>query len=258
MRKASSEEIIELMRIDPLLKYKELRSEDVNGYYVVTRNPSKTALSRTKQLIRSNVLSFYEDGLGAYQYLFDRASIYYTATAVEIGLAYKLRLKIKQEKERNSHLNFDFKWLIKNSNLDEKTRDLADDIRIMRNCYIHYQNFLAYYAKTRLVDVPELIKAGVLRPEVNEVIIGDKDNTPIRLEHLESQKEVMPFINRRITEHINWIGSVIPRMIEYKRNLGETNGLNLQELLSVFGQQAFDALDCIKWSLTLLKALYIF
>lgn len=257
MERLKGKELIELVKEDPLLQYKELRSEDVEKFFIATRNPRKTALRRTKPRIRKYVLRFFEDGVNAYQYLFDNASIFYTATAVEMGLLFKFQSKVKQARKDNPKFKPKFAWLIDNSNLDDNTKKLAHDIRIMRNCYMHYQNIIAYNARRQLVDVPELIKQGVLHPEAGEIISSDKDNTPIRIEHLETNKEIMPFIDKRVQEHINWIGSTIPRMIAFKKRNNDTKLLNLQELLTVFGIEAFDALTCIKWSFSVLKMLYI-
>ena len=149
MGKLQGKELIELVKEDPLLQYKELRSEDVVSLFLATRSPRKTAQRRTKPNIRRYVLRFFEDGINAYQYLFDNASIYYTATSVEMGLLFKLRNQVKKERKANSRSRITFEWLIKNSNLDCNTKKLANDIRIMRNCYIHYQNIIAYYAKQR-------------------------------------------------------------------------------------------------------------
>jgi len=257
VERLKGKEIIELIKKDPLLQYKELRSEDVEKFFVATRNPRKTALRRTKSIIRKYVLTFFEDGINAYQYLFDHASIYYTSTSVEMGLLFKLQSKVKQVRQDNPKFKPKFKWLIDNSNLDESIKKLADEIRIMRNCYVHYQNIIAYNAKVRLVDIPELIKQGILLPEAKNILSSDKDNIPIRIEHLETNKEVMSFINKRVNEHMNGIGSTISRMNEFKKRNNDSRLLNSNELLMVYGQQAFDALTCIKWSFSVLKALYI-
>lgn len=257
MGRLKGKALIELIKKDPLLRYKELRSKDVEIFFVATRNPRKTALRRTKPRIRTYVLRFFEDGINAYQYLFDNASIYYTSTAVEMGLLFKLQNKIKQERKDSPKFQPKFTWLINNSKLGENIKKLAHDVRKMRNCYVHYQNIIAYNAKLRLVDIPNLIKEGILLPEAADILPSDKDNPPIRIEHLETNEEIMPFIDRRGQEHINWIGSAITRMIAFKKRNNDTKPLNSEELLTVFGVEAFDALTCIKWSFSVLKALYI-
>ena len=257
MERLQGKEIIDLTKEHPLLQYKELREEDVENIIVAFRKPRKAALRRTKTRIRVYVLDFFEYGVDAYRYLFDNASIYYTSTGVEIGLLFKLQNKVKQVRKVNLKFKPDFKWLIDNSFLDISHKKLAHDIRIMRNCYIHYQNILAYYAKIQLKDIPELIEQGVMSPEVYNLIRSDQDNTPIRIEHLETNEEIMPFINKRVKEHTNCMGSPISRMIAFKKRNNNTEQLNIQELLTVFGQQAFDSLTCIKWSLEVLKELYI-
>jgi len=256
MEKLQGKELIELLKEDPLLRYKELRSEDVVSLFLATRSPRKTALLRTKPNIRRYVLSFFEDGINAYQYLFDRASIYYTATAVEMGLLFKLRNRVKQEKRTNPKLRIDFDWLINQSNLDDDTKKLAHDIRIMRNCYIHYQNIIAYYAK-QLDEYKDLIEQGILRPEAANLLPRDKQDIPIRIEHLETNEEIMPFIQKRVSEHTNWVGSAISRLYAYKKGKNDTTILKLDELQLVYGAEALDALTCIKWSFKVLKALYI-
>ena len=240
-----------------LQQYKELRSEDIEKYTIAIRNPRKTALHRTRLIIREYVLKFFKDGINAYQHFFDHASIYYTSLAVELALLFKLRNIVKRKKEENPDLNITFNWLIDNSNLNDDTKRLANDVRIMRNCYVHYQNIIAYNAKLRLVDIPELIKQGILRPETADILSTDKDIIPIRIEHLETNEEIMPFINKRGHEHTEWIGSAITRMYALKKRNNDNSLLNMHEVLAVFGTEAFDALTCIKWSLNVLKALYI-
>ncbi|GEM_PF-6912082 len=256
MKKLQGKELIELLKEDPLLRYKELRSEDVVSLFLATRSPRKTALRRTKPNIRRYVLSFFEDGINAYQYLFDRASIYYTATAVEMGLLFKFRNRVKQATRNNPELSIDFYWLINQSKLDDDTKKLAHDIRIMRNCYIHYQNIIAYRAKQQ-DEYKDLIKQGILRPEAANLLPRDKQDIPIHIEHLERKQEIMTFIRKRIKEHMNWVGSAISRLNTYKKRNNDTTILKLDELLLVYGVEALDALTCIRWSFKVLKALYI-
>ncbi len=257
MERLQGKELIELIKEDPLLQYKELRSEDVESIFLATRSPRKTALSRTKPNIRKYVLRFFEDGINAYQYFFDNASIYYTATAVEMGLLFKLRNRVRQEKKANKNSRCDFKWLINKSNLDNNTKKLAHDIRIMRNCYIHYENIIAYYARKREVDIPDLIKQGKLLPEITTLLSRDKEYAPIRIEHLETNKEIMPFIEKRIREHLNWAGSAFSRIDKFKKRKSGDKILWFDEALLIYGVEALDALTCIKWSFKVLKALHI-
>lgn len=256
MKKLQGKELIELLKEDPLLRYKELRSEDVESLFLATRSPRKTALRRTKPNIRRYALSFFEDGINAYQYFFDRASIYYTATAVEMGLLFKLRNlrnRVNQEKRENPRFKPGFYWFIEQSNLDDDTKELAHDIRKMRNCYIHYQNIIAYRAK-RQDEYKDLIKQGILRPEAANLLSEDKQDIPIHIEHLERDEEIMPFIEIRMKEYANWI---VPRLVKYNQNNNDDTILMPDGLMAVYGFEAFDALTCIRWSFKVIKALYI-
>lgn len=239
------------------LHYQPLRSEDVESIFLAIMNPRKTALRRTKQIIRLHVLRFFQDGINTYQDFYDNASIYYTSTAVEMGLLFKLRNEVKKQKEGNQRLRIDFNWLIENSNLDPNIEQLTHNVRLMRNSHVHYQNIIAYNAWQTNVHIPELLRRGVLRPEAASLLKRDKEDIPVRIQHLEENKEIKAFIQKRMEEHSNWLGSAVSRMYAFKNDSGNKDLLNTDELLSIYGYEAFNALTCIKWCFSILKALYI-
>lgn len=77
---------------------------------------------------------------------FDIASIFHSSSALALGLVIKLNTRLSDgEKER---LSLSFKRLIIESKdkglLNKKHYELAEDIRHIRNCYVHFENMMAY------------------------------------------------------------------------------------------------------------------
>jgi len=82
---------------------------------------------------------------------FDFASIFHSSSALALGLIIKLNAKLSDREKEELH-RLTFKRLIKESKakglLDEKHYELADDIRHIRNCYVHFENLMAYIKRT--------------------------------------------------------------------------------------------------------------
>jgi len=79
---------------------------------------------------------------------FDYASIFHSSSALAWGLLIKLNTRLTdEEKGKKRHLRF--KTLINKCRdrglLDEEHCTLAEDIRNIRNCYVHFENMIAYY-----------------------------------------------------------------------------------------------------------------
>lgn len=240
-------------------RIKPLRTEDVRPMAVTLR---KVEMTKLRQSVRYYPLRFLNDGIDAYRYGFDNGAIYYTGTSVELALLALLKDTIKQEWLRNAKLQVDFKWLVNHSDnlLDIDGRNLCSNIRIMRNCYVHYQNIVAHIAWMREVDWPQEIER--LKAEfgndsevarlIDEINQSEHDSyskegmLPIRFEHIEAKKEVIPFIENRYKQYMIWL----PQAWSSRKR--ELSG---DEFRNIYGIEAFDALDCIKWAFEVFKKL---
>jgi len=79
---------------------------------------------------------------------FDYASIFHSSSALALGLLTKLNTKLTDEEKRKIK-KLGFKTLIEKCRdkglLDEEHYGLAEDIRNIRNCYVHFENMMAYF-----------------------------------------------------------------------------------------------------------------
>jgi len=94
---------------------------------------------------------------------FDYASIFHSSSALALGLVIKLNTNLTDEEKRKIK-RLDLKTLIEKCRdkglLDKQHYELAEDIRNIRNCYVHFENMMAYFNKLQryLRD-----KEGILR-----------------------------------------------------------------------------------------------
>lgn len=208
-------------------------------------------------------LRFLADGVAAYRYGFNEASIFHAGASVELGLVGMMQEKVNRLIQSNPKLRIDFKWLIQNSGdlLDTNGRTMCNDIRLMRNCYIHYENVIAHLGFMEQVEHPMLME--IIRQEygdnpetmaqiseLEKSLNAKRDNggmLGIRFEHLEKQ-EIFSFISRRYGEYINWFSS-----LESVRSRTVTE----KEREVIYIHEAFDARECLTWAFEVLKKLGI-
>lgn len=177
-----------------------MRSPDVKH---ITSLISQTDIGKLRQTPRYYPLRFLANSIDAYRYGFDNASIYYAGTAIELTLMVFLREIINQERQINPNLRIDLMWLINHSGnfLDNDGRMLCHQIRIMRNCYIHYQNIIAHIArmevdshkkmeleKMKAGNDPEAVKFIDLLTEWVDNDYAKEGMLPFRFEHLEENQ----------------------------------------------------------------------
>jgi hypothetical protein len=79
---------------------------------------------------------------------FDYASIFHSSSALALGLLIKLSTNLTDEEKRKIK-RLGFKTLIEKCRdkglLDKEHYGLAEDIRNIRNCYVHFENMMAYF-----------------------------------------------------------------------------------------------------------------
>lgn len=240
-------------------RIRPLRSEDVSCMVTMIR---QAEIGKLRQTIRYYPLRFLADGIDAYRYGFDNAAIFYVGTAVELALLALLQDEVKLEQQRQPRRNFNFSWLINHSGslLDRDARRLCHNIRVMRNCYIHYENIVAHLAWMQEVDWPQ--KMEQMKVELGNdsdtvkfidlmtQLINDeysrKGMLPIRFEHLETNREVIPFIEQRYKQYMAWL----PQAWSSKQR-----ELSREEFENIYSIEAFDALECITWAFEILHKL---
>jgi hypothetical protein len=246
---------------DILLKYKNTRSDDIKEILDLI---DKIQYKEIRQSESYYPIRFFSDGVHAYLNLFDNAVLYYTGMAVEIGLLIKLKPLIETELKSKGKTKFtpNFKWLIDHSqsSLNKDLREKAHFVRIIRNCYIHYENIVAHTAwmeqidwldivnrvKTEYRNNPEIIEKVDLLSKWSEEDRKKKGMFSIRFDFLELNKETMPFIEKRYKEYLEWL----PQFRSVKKN-----AMTDKEFRNVYHIEVFDALSCLKCSFKILRGL---
>jgi hypothetical protein len=119
---------------------------------------------------------------------FDYASIFHSSSALALGLIIKLNTNLTDEEKRKIK-RLSFKILIDKCRdkglLDKQHYELAEDIRNIRNCYVHFENMMAYFNKLQryLKDREGILRAYKTEEErrIVEIILNSQsaDTIPI-------------------------------------------------------------------------------
>jgi len=245
---------------DPLLKFADIKTDDVKAMHDLV---NKTGVLSLRKSIRYYPFRFFAEGVQAYIYSFHNAVIYYTGTAVEIGLLIRLKPLIEQARQARPSFTPNFKWLVGHSEslLGHELKVLADKLRIMRNCYAHYEIIVAHTAWMDQVGFPQTVERVKAEFRDNRKVIkavellkklADKQSQQtgmltIRFDFLESNREMMPFIQSRYDDYLAWLPKVWP----VKKHC-----MQLKEFRALYGIETFDSLSSIEWSFEILKALH--
>lgn len=215
-----------------------------------------------RQTIRYYPLTFLGDGIDAYRYAFDNASILYAGTAVELALLALLKDDINLKRSKNPKLRIDLNWLIENAGilLDDEHKKLSHCIRKVRNCYIHYENIIAHLGWMQDVTMPDIIERMEKDP-FNDADAGKLISflwrmmeeypksigmLPIRFEHLERNPEIIPFIENQTEQYIKWLPSA------WQSKQGK---ITEEEFMHLYGIETYDALQCLNWTFKVVRKL---
>jgi hypothetical protein len=244
---------------DVVLKIKALKEADTKD---ISELINKIGINRVRRSISYYPFRFFADGVDAYRYSFNNAVIYYVGTAVEIGLLIKLKPIVEQEKQTNPRFSPKFSWLINNSEplLGEVLKSIADQVRIMRNCYVHYENIVAHtawlnqvawpeivkYTKSKYKDHPEIIKVIEALAESEKETREKEGMLTIRFDFLETNQEIMTSMESRYDEYLKWL----PKFWPTKKHI-----MNFDLFRLTYDIECFDALSCIKWGFDILRKL---
>lgn len=131
----------QLKRLKNLLNYFDL--EDAVERYKETETIFDFGLKYAANLSLKIPMEFLLEGIKSYFFGFNEATIFYSSLSVELMLL-KASKKL-YEKEQSKIKNLTFWWLIHRTNiLDQEHIAIADNLRLLRNCYVHLQNEIMY------------------------------------------------------------------------------------------------------------------
>jgi hypothetical protein len=119
---------------------------------------------------------------------FDYASIFHSSCALALGLLIKLNTKLTEDERRRLRL-LSLRTLLRTSKdkglLDEEHYRLAQDIRNIRNCYVHFENMMAYFNQIQryLKDRQSILRTYPTNEEkeVVEIILNSQSTEAITL-----------------------------------------------------------------------------
>lgn len=152
---------------------------------------------------------------------YDYASIFHSSSALALGLLIKLNMRLTDsEKGKKKHLGF--KALINKCRdvglLDKEHYTLAEDIRNIRNCYVHFENMMAYYNQLQqyLKDREGILKTYRTEEErkIVETILGSQSTDTIPISDLTwcADADTVRFLEYR---HAVFGRGIIKALAEY-------------------------------------------
>lgn len=208
-------------------------------------------------------IRFLTDGVDAYIELFDNASVWYSSLAVELALIVRLGKDIDQWKLKKERVTFyDLIEYAPKNVLSLKMKKVAHDVRELRNCYIHYYNFM-YDQEIRNRRVKELMNQiereyGITATELfatieNLGMTGTNEYTEfidrrsIPVVERQVNNETKEFITLRYNKYLKWLSS--EKAPQSLRNVP------LDRVFEYYGIERFDARWCLDSSFRVLKHL---
>lgn len=210
---------------------------------------------------------FFAEGISTYDLGFDVASIYYSSLSVEFSLLIRVNQEIgnniqKFSKEKLRQLK-SLKGLIKTAHelriLDGQHKNLANKIRKLRNCYVHYYNLLYF-------SFQEIRNLGITFQEHRAEIEQLKEKFPWLQQWVEVTdkfasfplpdiswaigKEAIEFMKERTEEYNKWLlqQGVTPAL--YAKNLEK---IGREPVIFRYDRKRCDAYNMLEWSLKILK-----
>jgi hypothetical protein len=119
---------------------------------------------------------------------FDYSSIFHSSSALALGLLIKLNEKLTDDEKRRLKLP-SLETVLRISRdkglLDEEHYRLAQDIRNLRNCYVHFENMMAYFNQIQryLKDRQRILRTYPTEEEreVVEIILDSQSTEAITL-----------------------------------------------------------------------------
>jgi hypothetical protein len=194
------------------------------------------------------------EGVRAYVFGLDEAAIYYSSLSVELILFSKLFRKLgKYDKSKMLRFELLIESCKDEEILDERFKKMADDIRLLRDCYVHYSNWLVH-TRASMAEGIQLIKSHkdeMLTQERKEQAAKAVEEMSRLLETIFPAGWGSLRLHRK--KFMDW------RQKEYEKWLHNQNK-SLYDLAVAsekehrrFGRSKFDAFTTMQWSLELLQ-----
>lgn len=251
--KSLSEE--DMKKLGVVLKYFDL--EDAVKRYEETRAIFDFGLKHVYNPETKIPMEFLLEGIKSYFFDFDEATIFYSSLAVELMLLRKTSIILAEQGLSKPLKSSSFWWLIHRTKiLDPKHVIIADKLRLLRNCYVHFQNRILYdkiksKEHIRLLETykDEKISRQMKDQVIKNVRVFDK-----------FAEEIFPSFSYSLEEKKNYINFMASRYDLWREWLQKEKGWSVHKLLRAgpleflrTRQRRFDALDALKWGKSVLE-----
>jgi hypothetical protein len=201
-------------------------------------------------------IRFMNESIRAYVSGLDEAAIYYSSLSVELILLSKLYRKLgKYDRNQMSRFESLIESCTSEEILDERLKEKADNIRLVRDCYVHYNNWLAHERASTSEDLKliESYKDEKLTKEMKEQAAKALEETNHLLD------EIFPAIPGSLVPHrknfMDWRQKEYEKWIQSQDKSLYDVAMSSEREHRRFGRSKFDALTTMQWSLELLESL---
>ena len=239
-----------MKKLRDILNYFDL--EDAVRRYEETKVLFRFGLNYAYNPSTKIPMEFFLEGIKSYFFDFDEAAIFYSSLAVELMLLRKTNTKLAEQRLSKPLKNLDFWWLIHKAQiLDAKHVIIADKLRLLRNCYVHFLNKILYdkiksKERTRFIETykDERISKQMKKRVIKNVRILNR-----------FAEEIFPSFPYSVNEKKNYLKFMKSRYELYREWLQKEKDWSVHKLLRASPQEflrtrqrRFDALDALKWS----------
>ena len=238
------EEILRIIRFPDSVR----RLEEVRQYVDLVKDKN---LEPTE---KSLAFEFFDYAVQAYLYGFDHATVYYAALAAELAMAAKVGVVVPIPKL----INRAKKWL------NQEQIEDATELRLLRDCYTHYQN-LYLFTQMRNANIAEEIDSfqeisNIDKEEIirNTRILGGMQwrRFPVSSQDSAYLPRYREFLQRREQAHLKWGDE--RRDIDTISATGSLIESGIGRGAKWFDRWAYDSLNAIEMSHRILLALDAF
>lgn len=241
-----------LEKLSNLLNYFDL--EDAVARYKETKTLFDFGLKHVTEPSLKLPIEFFLEGIKSYFFSFNEATVFYSSLSVELMLLLKASKKLDKKELSKIH-RLTFWWLIHKTNiLDQEHVTIAENLSLLRNCYVHLQNEILYSRmqfEMNLKFIEKYEDEKIPKQMKNAVI----ENVRILQNFLEeifpSLPSIVPkkniyFMKKRYDLYWKWLQK------EKKWTPRKVSEAGPREFLRTI-QGRFDALDALNWSKSLLE-----
>jgi len=245
-----------LEKLSDLLNFFDL--EDAVARYEETKNLFDFGLKYAKRTSMKLSMEFFLEGIKSYIFGFNEAAVFYSSLSVELMLLLKASKKSNlEELSKEGRLSF-WRLIHETKILDQKHVTIAENLNLLRNCYVHFQNEILYrrieFEENR--KFLETCEDERISKQIKDEVIASVRNLQRYIEgifpllpSLVRDKNYIPFMKRRYHLYWEWINK------EKRWTPRKLLEAGPREVLRT-SQGRFDALDAVKWSKCLLEFLY--